>query len=180
MVKLPAVGLLATGALGLLWWVGFGTMLLFGRPDFWLLVLTLGSLLAATAAVQVGGAVTMLRLRGYPWAGAAAILATIPWSPSWLLGLPFGIWAIIVLGKPEVAEAFLGDQRQARPGSAPAPPPRGGIAGRFLSLFRSVGRYVLPTMPGRKATTGDWPGGPPQPTVNLVPRPGASGPGEGP
>jgi hypothetical protein len=181
IVKPPAVGLLATGALGLLWWVGFAMWLeQFHRPDFWLLVLTLGSLLAASAAVQIGGAVKMLRLRGYPWAGASAILATIPWSPSWLLGLPFGIWAIIVLGKPEVAGAFLGDKRQAGPGPAPARPPGVGIASRFLSLFRSVGRYVLPTMPGRKTTTGDWPGGTPQPTVNLVPRPGASDSGEGP
>jgi hypothetical protein len=120
----------------------------------------------------------MLRLRGYPWAGAAAILATIPWSPSWLLGLPFGIWAIVVLGKPAVAEAFLGDKRTAESAPAPARPPRGGIASRFLSLFRSAAGYVLPTMPGRK--TGDWSGESPQPTVNLVPRPGASDSGEGP
>src|SRR5262245_13596684 len=74
IVKAPAVGLLATGVLGLLWWVGLGVVLLqFEPPDFWLHVLTLGSLLAASAAVQIGGAVTMLRLRGYPWAGAAAI-----------------------------------------------------------------------------------------------------------
>ena len=122
----------------------------------------------------------MLRLRGYPWAGAAAILATIPWSPSWVLGLPFGIWAIVVLGKPAVAEAFLGDKRQAESGPAQARSPRVGIASRFLSLLRSVGRYVLPTMPGRKTTTGEWSGESPQPAVNLVPGAGASDSGEGP
>ena len=136
--------------------------------------------MAMIAAVQIGGAVSMLRLRGYPWAGAAAILATIPWSPSWLLGLPFGIWTIIVLGKPEVAEAFLGDKRQAEPRPAPARSARVGIAGRFLSLFRSFGRYVLPTTLLRKRTTGDWSGESPQPTVSFLPRQGASDSGEGP
>src|SRR5262249_32097780 len=154
----------------LLWWVVFGmTMIHFQQPDFWLRVLTLGSLVAAGDAVQIGGAVAMLRGRGYPWAGAAAILATIPcspswllglpcgiWaiSPSWLLGLPFGIWAIIVLGKPEVTQAFLGDQRRVESGPAPARFKRIGIAiaRRFLSMFRSFVGYTLPTMPGRKPT----------------------------
>jgi hypothetical protein len=147
---------------------------------------------AAGDAVQIGGAVAMLRVRGYPWAGAAAILATSPsWllglptgiyaiSPSWLLGLPFGIWAIIVLGKPEVTEAFLGDKRQAESGPAHEWFPRIGIASLFLSMFRSCVGYVLWTMPGRKPTTGDWSSESPQPTVNLVPRPGASDSGEGP
>jgi tRNA A-37 threonylcarbamoyl transferase component Bud32 len=181
VVKPPAVGLLATGVLGLVWWVAFALLLLQSqRPDFWLLVLTLGSLFAGGAAVQIGGAVAMLRLRGYPWAGAAAILATIPWSPIWVLGLPFGTWAIVVLGKPAVAEAFLGDKRQAESGPADARSPGVGIASRFLSLCRSFGRYLLPTMLVRKTTTGDWSGESPQPTANLVPRPGASDSGEGP
>jgi hypothetical protein len=165
----------------LLWWVVFGmTMLDFGLPDFWLRVLTLVPLSAAIASVRIGGAVAMLRLRGYPWAGAAAILATIPWSASWVLELPFGIWAIIVLGKPQVTEAFLGDKRQAESGPAHEWFPRLGIASRFLSMFRSCVGYVLPTMPGRKPTTGDWSGESPQPTVNLVPRPDPSDSGEGP
>ena len=161
IVKAPAVGLLATGVLDLLWWVVFGmTMLDFALHDFWLRVLTLGLLLASSASVRIGGAVAMLRVRGYPWAGAAAIFATIPWSASWVMGLPFGIWAIIVLGKPEVTQAFLGDQRRVESGPAPARFKRIGIAiaRRFLSMFRSVVGYTLPTMPGRKPTTGDWSG----------------------
>jgi hypothetical protein len=150
----------------------------------------------------------MLRVRGYPWAGAAAIFATIPIWPaswvmglpsgiwarsfsglwptidslSWVMGLPFGIWAIIVLGKPEVTQAFLGDQRRVESGPAPARFKRIGIAiaRRFLSMFRSFVGYTLPTNPGRKPTTGDWSGESPQPTVNLVPRPDPSDSGEGP
>jgi hypothetical protein len=181
IVRAPAMGLLATGILAVLWWVGFVMLQAQSQPpDFWPHVLTFGSLFACGAAVHIGGAVAMLRLRGYPWAGAAAILATIPGSPAWVLGLPFGIWAINVLGKPEVAEAFLGDKRLAESGPAPARSPRGGIAGRVLSFFRSAGRYVLPTMRGRKSTAGDWSGESPEPTVNLEPGPGASDSGEGP
>jgi hypothetical protein len=98
------------------------------------------------------------------------------------MGLPFGIWAIIVLGKPEVTQAFLGDQRRVESRPAPARAKRIGIAiaRRFLSMFRSVVGYTLPTMAGRKPTTGDWSGESPQPTVNLVPRPDTSDSGEGP
>ena len=206
IVKAPALGLLAAGVLDLLSWVVFGmTMLDFALPDFWLRVLTLGLLLATSASVRIGGAVAMLRVRGYPWAGAAAIFATIPWSASWatglpfgiwaisssglwptidslswVMGLPFGIWAIIVLGKPEVTQAFLGDKRQAESGPAHEWFPRIGIPSLFLSMFRSCVGYVLWTMPGRKPTTGDWSGESPQPTVNFVPRPDPSDSGEGP
>ncbi len=206
IVKAPAVGLLATGVLDLLSWVVFGmTMLDFALPDFWLRVLTLGLVLVTSASVRIGGAVAMLRVRGYPWAGAAAIFAVIPWSASWVMGLPFGIWgisssglwptidslswvmglpfniwAIIVLGKPEVTEAFLGDKRHAESGPGHEWFPRIGIASLFLSMFRSCVGYVLPTMPWRKPTTGDWSDESPQTNVNLVPRPGASDSGEGP
>jgi hypothetical protein len=183
IVKAPAMGLLAIGVLDLLWLAVFGmTMLDFALPDFWLRVFTLGLLLATSASVRIGGAVAMLRVRAYPWAGAAAIFAVIPWSASWVVGLPFGIWAINVLGKPEVTEAFLGDQRQVESGAAPARSTRVGIAiaRRFLSMVRSFVGYTLPTMPGRKPTTGDWSGESPQPTVNLVPRPDPSDSGDGP
>lgn len=48
------------------------------------------------------GAIKMLNLRSYEFAYAAAILAVIPCiTPccGWILGLIFGIWAMVVLGK---------------------------------------------------------------------------------
>jgi serine/threonine protein kinase len=163
-VTLPALGLIATALLGLASWVVVGTAFVRDSShegDFWGGLMTAGSLFAACAAAQIVGAVMMLRLRGYAWAGAAAILATIPWSPAgWLPGLPFGIWAIIVLGKPAVAEAFQGDRRPRAPDPVGARKPGGWVAGRFVSLFRSVGRYILPTMAGRKIA-GDSTSAPP-------------------
>jgi hypothetical protein len=101
----------------------------------------------------------MMRFRGYPLATTVAILAMIPWSPAWLIGLPFGIWACIILGRPEVVEGFLSDNRLADS----QPPGRRRIASRFLSLFRSVGRYMLPTMPGRKTPDSPNPSTPATP-----------------
>ena len=47
------------------------------------------------------------KLRSRGLAMTAAILAMIPcFSPCCLLGLPFGIWALVVLSKPEVQSQF--------------------------------------------------------------------------
>ena len=49
----------------------------------------------------------MARLESYNMALAAAIVSIIPClSPCCILGLVFGIWAVVVLAKPEVKEAF--------------------------------------------------------------------------
>lgn len=55
------------------------------------------------------GASKMKNAESYGFAMAAAIIAMIPCvSPCCLLGLPFGIWALVVLMKPEVKSAFAG------------------------------------------------------------------------
>ncbi|MGH7950435.1 MAG: DUF4339 domain-containing protein [Limisphaerales bacterium] len=53
------------------------------------------------------GATKMQSLRSYEFAFTAAILAMIPClTPCCLLGLPFGIWVLVVLSKPEVKTQF--------------------------------------------------------------------------
>ena len=53
------------------------------------------------------GAMKMKKLESYGFAMATAIIAMVPCiSPCCLLGLPFGIWALVVLMKPEVKSAF--------------------------------------------------------------------------
>ncbi len=57
--------------------------------------------------VTAVGGYMMYSKRNYAMAMTAAILAIIPcFSPCYLLGIPFGIWAVIVLLDPEVKEAF--------------------------------------------------------------------------
>lgn len=53
------------------------------------------------------GALKMKKCQGYGWAMTASILAVIPCvSPCCLVGIPIGIWALIVLSKPEVKAQF--------------------------------------------------------------------------
>jgi len=53
------------------------------------------------------GAVRIQALQQYQFAFAACLLAMLPCvSPCCLLGLPFGIWALVVLNRPEVKSQF--------------------------------------------------------------------------
>jgi serine/threonine protein kinase len=184
----PALGLLATGVVGLLWWVALGvwyvslwlqsSKLDLSPAGFFLPLVILGPLIGALAGLQIVGAIGMLRLRGYPLAGTSAILAMIPWSPGWLIGLLFGIWATNVLGRPGVAEAFLRDKRQAGSGPPGARRTGAGVAGRFLSLVRSAGRYILPTAPGREPAADDPLDPPPSAIESPVPKPRVNHPGD--
>lgn len=55
----------------------------------------------------VWGSVAMLQLHGYRNAMAAAVLALIPiCSPCFVLGIPFGIWAIVLLLRADVRARF--------------------------------------------------------------------------
>jgi hypothetical protein len=70
-----------------------------------------GSIVGAIVAlcwggIVLSGAVQMLRLRGYGYAMTATIVAMVPCSACCILGLPFGIWGLVVLMKPEVKDAF--------------------------------------------------------------------------
>jgi hypothetical protein len=57
--------------------------------------------------VVLVGAIKMKTLENYGFAMTASILAMIPCvSPCCLLGLPFGIWAIVVLSDPVVKASF--------------------------------------------------------------------------
>ncbi len=59
------------------------------------------------ALLVIAGAIKMKNLSSYGLAMTAAIVAVIPCvSPCCLLGLPFGIWALVVLNEENVKAAF--------------------------------------------------------------------------
>jgi hypothetical protein len=62
-------------------------------PVLWRLVVTVGGFL-------------MYKLQQKTLVYICTIFAMLPCSPACLLGLPFGIWALIVLNRPDVADAF--------------------------------------------------------------------------
>jgi hypothetical protein len=54
------------------------------------------------------GAISMIRLKSYRSSYTAAILSVIPvCSPCFVLGIPFGIWAIVVLNRPGIKQLFM-------------------------------------------------------------------------
>ncbi|HPM84681.1 MAG TPA: hypothetical protein PLF81_28445 [Candidatus Anammoximicrobium sp.] len=67
-----------------------------------------GSLIGlAVGVVILLGALKMKSLTSYGFAMASAVLAMIPCvSPCCLVGLPIGIWAVVVLNDPAVKSAF--------------------------------------------------------------------------
>jgi len=70
------------------------------------------AILSNAIALGVGvlilfSALRMQKLTNHGLAMAAAIIAMIPcFSPCCLLGLPFGIWALVVLSRPEIKAQF--------------------------------------------------------------------------
>ena len=53
------------------------------------------------------GAIQMRQLSNYSLAKWSASLAVVPCvGPCYLLGMPFGIWALVVLNKPEIQREF--------------------------------------------------------------------------
>jgi uncharacterized membrane protein len=138
-VSAPAVGLIVTGALGLiislvlLAFTAFGSMVAllgedaandlpgFGMSAIWMLVN-----LVVTAFMIYAG-LQMRKLQGWGLSIAASVLAMIPCiNPCCLLGLPIGIWAILVLIDADVKRAFDAGNTgpyDAPPGSYGTPPP---------------------------------------------------------
>lgn len=123
----PAIGLMVVAILGflaqatsLVWRLGFSALTAsqaegpFGGTSGPLAFLYSATfaVVSAILGTAVGilillGAVKMKKLENYGLAMTASIIAMIPcFSPCCLLGLPLGIWAVVVLSKPEVKSAF--------------------------------------------------------------------------
>jgi predicted Zn finger-like uncharacterized protein len=117
----PAIGITVVSAIGLV----FMSMVVLGmavdpdaifneapqdpaeRAGFYgfFVVYFIGGLL--TRLLQIIGAISLFRVRGYGLAMTAAICAMLPCDVYCCIGsLPFGIWALIMLNKPEVKSAF--------------------------------------------------------------------------
>ena len=63
-------------------------------------------LIAVLNAFILFGAIKLLRLQSRTLATVAAVAAMLPCQCCCLFGLPFGIWALVVLNKPEVKSQF--------------------------------------------------------------------------
>lgn len=124
-VKGPAIGLIVTAALGFVatiagtLWNLFGAAAGLNQPGMTpemqrvlaafsgTLGIISGVLGILTSGLILFGALKMKKCTSYGWAMAASIIALVPCvSPCCLVGLPIGIWALVVLSKPEVKTQF--------------------------------------------------------------------------
>ena len=113
-IRGPAIGLLATGILNwtlvplliliLLWLASRASIE--AIPSFASGTAT-GVLLVilAVSSLMIFAAIKMKSLQGYGWAIAGSVLAMMI-SPGNIIGLPIGIWSLVVLSQPNVRAAF--------------------------------------------------------------------------
>jgi hypothetical protein len=127
LVKGPVIGLQVTAITGLVL-VALGLVInilalggmqigmqQFNDPQMQKLLSSLGGGLgivqdiigAVVGVIVLLGASKMKKLQNYSFAMTACIVAMLPCiSPCCIFGLPFGIWALVVLNKPEVKSQF--------------------------------------------------------------------------
>ncbi len=150
-VRGPAIGLLVVGIvhlltippalLALVYWSLSSTAQPLGHPSVEPSVVPLSLLIVGVALVPmmlsgliIVAALKMKRLQAYGLAITGSILSTV--SPVGLIGLPIGIWALVVLSQRDVRRAF-GQNRHRLPYSPPvvAARSRKWVAAMGCSLF---------------------------------------------
>jgi hypothetical protein len=92
----------------------------------------LGVLLFLKGLIIVVGGWQIEKLQGYGLGVLSCFLAMLPGSPGCLIGLPIGLWTLLVLRRPEVRAAFGSQPVAPLPVATPAkkaalPPPRKGF-----------------------------------------------------
>ena len=64
-------------------------------------------------AIVIAGALQMRQLKNYGFCHMSIILAMLPLGAGFLLGLPSGVWSLLLLKRADVKAAFaLNDNRQ--------------------------------------------------------------------
>ncbi len=117
-VKGPATGLLVAGALAIALpfilipasWVVVG-MVWPGVRESLFVPFVFGGMAYMAAACLLGvmmilGGWSLKRFQSRWLSLTGSVIAVLPWNPAWLLGLPMGIWALMVQNRREVEEAF--------------------------------------------------------------------------
>ena len=122
-VKGPAIGLMVTGGMGVMYsclilagatFTFGGGMLIADKsgqyPQLMMqggLGIVQGAIGLACSIVILLGALKMMKLESYGFAMASAIIAMAPClSPCCCVGLPIGIWALVMLCNAEVKSSF--------------------------------------------------------------------------
>lgn len=118
-VWIPAAGLMVSGIFDCVAMVGavIGVLVKLVQQGFALrgsmfgfmpgaIELIVIGILAAPGTLVVLGAYNMMRLRSHRISVVGSVLAVLPFLPGAIIGLPMGIWALVLLMKQEVKAAF--------------------------------------------------------------------------
>ncbi|HOX55778.1 MAG TPA: serine/threonine-protein kinase [Candidatus Paceibacterota bacterium] len=117
-LQVPAIGLIISGVINVL--LPIAATLSVGSHGGPIAMVVPIMLMAGMGGLVIVGGSRMLRLQAYGLSVAVSILAMIT-PPGCLLGVPFGVWALIVLTKKEVREAFRSGE-SVQPGTTPSQP----------------------------------------------------------
>ena len=134
-VQAPAVAILITVGLNYLLLVSLSASLATGVPR-----LPFALVAGAITALVVVGAVQMWRGKTYALAVVASVLVMII-PPACIVGLPLGVWALLVLSRREVRELF-GKLYPLSPPESPQPS-RGGGAWKVAAVAVAAVLLVL-------------------------------------
>ena len=120
-VRWPAAGLIATGTVGGLWWLANLVFLLVADPERLAelqrrlpldgeaaLAIRWGLILANLAACGflIYAGLRMLQLEQWVVCVVACFVSLVPCLGCCCLGIPFGIWGLVVLMNEEVKKTF--------------------------------------------------------------------------
>ncbi|UCF16859.1 MAG: hypothetical protein JSW59_05255, partial [Phycisphaerales bacterium] len=110
-LRIPAIGLIVTGLIGLLGIVSVLLLVAYSilvpvGSGFGVAPLAIFFIACLPGLIIITGARRMFLLKSHGLAVTAAILALLPIHTGFMLGLPMGIWALIVLTRSDVQEAF--------------------------------------------------------------------------
>lgn len=127
-VKGPAIALIVTASIGLLYYAASGLITLLGGgamfqqpvpPDLPPQIRgfiegmqgpfagAINLVIACINAFVIFGAIKLMRLQSFSIAMVACVVAMLPCQCCCLLGLPFGIWALVVMNKPHIKKWFV-------------------------------------------------------------------------
>jgi hypothetical protein len=177
-VRGPALGLMLTGIIALGFW-GFMAFVPFVghfttvEAFAFLCLVAMG--IAAGAVLLLGG-VCLKNLEAHPLPTVASVLALLPWSPAVFIGLPLGLWSLIVCWRPQARAAFhllKPPYQPAAPTPIPqSPPPMGPIRRKLRSFLLSMRSLVFAS----RVDSSPAQAGGPIPTQDYLPRPDAEPP----
>ncbi|MHC4440287.1 MAG: serine/threonine-protein kinase, partial [Planctomycetota bacterium] len=129
-LRIPAIGLMISGAVNFLClplilvsafvvdWVDTPE-----KPEMFVeVIMVVVALIDVMGVILILSAWHMLKLRSYGWAVAGSVLALLPLSVGFMLGVPMGIWALFVLNRSETQRAFVASKKRrfSKAGRRPA------------------------------------------------------------